>query len=197
MSEHANTEAAPTTSDLGAAFMALQTGLLNYLRRRVNDPDLAEDLIQEVFLKASASIQGDKPPRDLTKWLYTAARTTVIDHYRSTRQGTVDLDENLPEAPVNDEQLHQELALCLRPLTQQLPAIYRDTLLATDFDGKTMQAIANEQGLSLSAIKSRASRGRTMLKDKLLACCQIETSGGLVADYQKRSPSRPCNANCD
>ena len=44
--------------------------------------------------------------------------------------------------------------------TGQLPDKYRDTLLATDFDGEKMQSVADREGVSLSAIKSRASRGR-------------------------------------
>ena len=107
------------------------------------------------------------------------------------------LDENLPDTQhASDELLHQELATCLRPLARQLPAIYRDTLLATDFDGKTMQTLADEQGLSLSAIKSRASRARFMLKAKLLDCCHVEMSGGLVTDYHSRSSNPPCKGGC-
>lgn len=198
MAEEETLLVAPTTSeDLGAAFAALQTSLRNYLRRRVSDPMLVEDLISDVFVKASAAISANRAPNNLTGWLYAAARTTVVDYYRSTRPDTVELDENLPDTQhANDELLHQELAMCLRPLVQQLPAIYRDTLLATDFEGKTMQTLANEQGLSLSAIKSRTSRARFMLKEKLLDCCHMEMSGGLVTDYHHRSSSPPCRGGC-
>jgi RNA polymerase sigma-70 factor, ECF subfamily len=189
---------APTTSeDLGAAFAALRTSLRNYLRRRVSDPILVEDLIQDVFVKASAAISAKRAPNNLTGWLYSAARTTVVDYYRSARPDTMELDESLPDTQhASDEVLHQELAICLRPLARQLPAIYRDTLLATDFDGKTMQTLADEQGLSLSAIKSRASRARLMLKAKLLDCCHVEMSGGLVTDYHRRSSNPSCRGGC-
>jgi RNA polymerase sigma-70 factor, ECF subfamily len=188
---------APTTSeDLGATFAALRTSLHNYLRSRVSDPTLVEDLIQDVFVKASAAISANRSPKNLTGWLYAAARTTVVDHYRSTRPDSMELDENLPDSMPNDELLNQELAMCLRPLARQLPAIYRDTLLATDFDGKPMQTLAYEQGLSLSAIKSRASRARFMLKEKLLACCHVELSGGLVTDYHRISSNPPCTGGC-
>lgn len=144
----------------------------------------------EVFIKASIPIGANRAPRNLTGWLYAAARTTVVDYYRSARPVTIELDDNLIDTRLtNDELLHQELATCLRPLVQQLPAIYRDTLLATDFDGKKMFVLAEEQGLSLSAIKSRASRARLMLKEKLLECCHVEISNGTVTDYSRRSSS--------
>ena len=184
------TAAATTSADLGAAFTALRGSLRNYLRRRVNDTALIEDLIQEVFVKASVAIGANRPPRNLTGWLYAAARTTVIDHYRSVRHDTMELNDDFADTQhINDELLHQELATCLRPLAQQLPAIYRDTLLATEFEGKTMRTLAEEQGVSLSAIKSRASRARLMLKEKLLECCHVETSCGTVTDYSRRSSS--------
>lgn len=190
--------AAPTTSeDLGAAFAALRGSLRNYLRRRVSDPNLVEDLIQDVFVKASAAISANRAPNNLTGWLYAAARTTLVDHYRSARPDAMELDENLPDRQyADDELLHQELAMCLRPLARQLPAIYRDTLLATEFDGNSMQTVADEQGLSLSAIKSRASRARFMLKAKLLDCCHVEMTGGLVTDYHRHSSDAPCKGAC-
>lgn len=184
----------PTSSeDLGAAFAALRTSLRNYFRRRVSDPILVEDLIQDIFVKASTAIAANRAPKNLTGWLYAAARTAVVDYYRSAQSQVVELDENLPDIQhASDELLHQELAMCLRPLAWQLPAIYRDTLLATDFDGKAMQTLADEQGLTLSAIKSRASRARFMLKAKLLDCCHVEMSDGLVTDYHRHSPNSSC-----
>ncbi|MDQ2974950.1 MAG: sigma-70 family RNA polymerase sigma factor [Acidobacteriota bacterium] len=183
------------SDDIGTAFSALRHSLRGYLRRQVSDATVADDLLQDVFVKALATVNANRAPTNLPGWLYAAARTTVIDFYRSTRPMEA-LDENLPDTQyVDDELLHQELATCLRPLTRQLPAIYRDTLIATDFDGRTMQSVADELGLSLSAIKSRASRARVMLKEKLLDCCQVEMSNGTVADYHRRSSST-CGGSC-
>lgn len=180
--------------DLGLAFVALRNSLRNYLRRRVSDPNLAEDLLQDVFVKASVAIRANRFPNNLAGWLYAAARTTAVDHYRSERHPAIELDENLSDPQhVCDELLHQELSLCLRPLVQELPEIYRDTLIAVEFEGKTMQAVAVEQDLSLSAIKSRASRARVMLKQKLLRCCEVEVSAGLVTDYRRHATTGPCN----
>lgn len=181
----------PTTSEeLGAAYATLQKSLYNYLRRQINDPSIAEDLVQDVFIKALAAINSNRVPSNLPGWLYAVARTTVVDHYRSKRLDLTELDEDLPDTQqANDEMLNQELATCLKPLVLQLPAIYRDTLLATDFDGRTMSSLAKEQGLSPSAIKSRTSRARIMLREKLLECCHVELSRGIVTEYQHRTSS--------
>lgn len=188
--------AATTSKDLGAVFATLQKSLRNYLRRQVDDPSIAEDMVQDVFVKALATMNSNRVPSNLTGWLYTVARTTVVDYYRSKHLDVTELDENFPDnQQANDELLNQELANCLKPLVLQLPAIYRDTLLATDFDGRTMSSLAKEQGLSPSAIKSRTSRARAMLKEKLLECCHVELSGGIVSDYQRRTSSS-CGNGC-
>jgi RNA polymerase sigma-70 factor (ECF subfamily) len=177
-----------SASDPEKIFAALHDSLRRYLRRRVGDV-VADDLLQDVFIKAMTAINDDRAPDNLAGWLFTVARTTAIDFYRARRADPEMLDDNYADnSHEEDEHLHQELATCLKPFVNQLPGKYRETLLATDFAGKTMQTVANEQGLSISAIKSRASRGRAMLKEKLLECCYVETAGGRVTEFYQKSP---------
>lgn len=180
-----------SSDDLSEAFATLHHSLWGYLKRRVSDPGVAEDLLQDVFLKAQKAIIENRAPGNLAAWLFTVARTTVIDHYRARRPAGEPLDENIPDVAADaEERMHQELATCLAPLAQALPPIYRDTLLATDFGGQSMQAIADAQNLSLSAIKSRASRGWKLLKNIVLDCCHVETRGGMVSNYHRRAASQ-------
>jgi RNA polymerase sigma-70 factor, ECF subfamily len=67
--------------------------------------------------------------------------------------------------------------------------------MATKFKGKTLQSLATQWDVSLSAVKSRASRGRVMLKQKLLDCCKIEvTKAGSVLDVEGRCETTPFKA---
>ncbi len=159
--------------DIGAAFHELEDNLRHFIRRRVENAAIADDLLQDVFVKALTTNQTTTAPHNLRAWLYTVARTTISDYFRAqtsrqTPNQALDNGDSIERliALENDEQalLSQQLATCLRPLLQQLPAIYRNTLIASDLNGQTHQSIANEQSLSLSAIKSRASRGRAMLR---------------------------------
>ena len=183
------------SEELGVTFTRLRNSLRSYLLRQVRDPAVADDLLQDVFIKALASIRAERQLENLTGWLYAVARTTVIDHHRSSRSTNEEINDNTPNVEADDERLHQELATCLRPLAEQLPPIYRDTLLATDFQGEKMRFLAAKQSLSVSAIKSRASRARVMLRKKLLECCNVEMSNGIVTDYQRRSTSA-CRGKC-
>lgn len=142
-------------------------------------------------MKALTTQQAGRPIRNLTGWLYAATRSALADYYRAQGAPTVALDDEWPVDEVDDLTLHQELSSCMRPFIEQLPAVYRETLVAAELEGKTMRAMAEEQRVSVSAIKSRAARGRAMLKKAMLACCAIEMNDGLVADYHRR-PAPAC-----
>ena len=178
-------------SDLIAVYLAMREKLHRYILRLVHGREEdAEDLLSTVMVKLLAfQERNDSVPRNLSAWLFRLAHNTVMDFYRSAKPN-VQLDDDIED--VNDADnvmMHQELAGCLRPLVSRLPEIYRDTLLATDFDGKPLQLVADDQGVSLSAVKSRASRGRKLLKTVLLECCHVETESGMVSDYHCRMPS--------
>mgnify|MGYP006192664167 CR=1 FL=1 len=56
-----------------------------------------------------------------------------------------------------------------------------------EFEGMPLAEVARRQGLTLSAVKSRASRGRRLLKDELVECCRVALSAqGEVLDYDAR-----------
>jgi DNA-directed RNA polymerase specialized sigma24 family protein len=86
-----------TNDDLGAAFTGLRHSLRGFLARRVNDPAVVDDLLQDVFLKAQKAMGDGRLPNNLPTWLSTAARTKVIDHYRAKRPAAEILDENTPD----------------------------------------------------------------------------------------------------
>lgn len=182
--------------EIAVSYRTLRSGLLSYLRRRVDDAATAEDLLHTVFLRALASGQSAKSSETMAAWLHKIARNALIDHYRAKRSMS-ELPEDLAAEAVEDSSSIHALSVCLRPLTQQLPGIYRDTLLGTEFQGKTMRAVASELGLSLSTVKSRASRARRMLKNGVLACCHVElSSSGEITDHHPRTNGK-CQSSCE
>lgn len=187
------THTQPDPKDIAQAYKGLRQSLMGFLRHQVTDPAVAEDLLHEVFLKALHAMQRGDSPTNLTGWLYTIARNSVIDYYRAKRPSDP-LPDDLVAAVSDDNLVEQDLARCLRPLTETLPPLYRNTLLATDFDGLTMQVLATQEGVSLSAIKSRASRGRKLLRQNVLACCKVDvSSSGEVLDFHANVQTPPCN----
>lgn len=195
-------DTAPAQTQLGELYRELRKSLLAFLRKHTGDAQVAEDLLHDVVLKAlAAGRDAEHSPRNLTGWLYAVARNAAMDHHRRTRP-TEDLPDDL-RAPIDDddELAVAELSNCLRPVAERLPDTYRATLIAAEFEGRPLADVARAQGLSLTAVKTRASRGRRLLQQQLVACCRVALSArGEVLDYDqgeaaKCAPSGPaCKA---
>lgn len=186
------THTATPEQNLATAYASLRRGLLASIRYKVRDPQVAEDLLQDVFVKAAKAVNEGRAPGNLVAWLHQVVRTTVIDHYRARKPEAESLDEETTHATeAEDLERFQTLATCMQPLVASLPPLYRDALTAADFQGKSLANLAD--GVSTSAAKSRVSRGRTLLRERLLQCCAVERNRrGTVEDFQ-RQPGTQCN----
>jgi RNA polymerase sigma-70 factor, ECF subfamily len=169
--------------------------LQRFIQRRIKDKAMAEDILQEVFLKIHSRISTLEDHSLLPGWLYQVTRNTVIDYYRHHRP-----EEELPEDPSDPttssaERAAQELAeRCVRPFIEALPEPYREALILSELQGLTQKQLAERKGLSLSGAKSRVQRGRDKLKQILMACChfQFDRRGSIVSYDSKRDSCKSC-----
>ena len=173
--------------------------LSSFIRRRVDDKHVADDLLQETFLKIHNGIGSLKDDQRLTAWLYRIARNIITDHYRKRpleALGATTIAEH--PAVTDDDGRGQELAACLGRMVGQLPEKYREAIELAELEGSTQSQLAARLGLSLSGAKSRVQRGREQLKKMLLSCCDVELDGRRrVLDYQPRGNNayRGCSSD--
>lgn len=185
-----------TTEQVWEAF---HTPLHQFIRRRVADEDVAEDLLQEVFLKIHQHAETLKEVKRLESWMYQITRNAIIDYYRSNRAtttldaaGVVDLPEELPA-----DDVVTELLPCVYAMVQNLPAQDRQALILTEYQGLTQKELGERLGLSFSGAKSRVQRAREKLKQQLLECCHFEFDRrGHILDYRPRCSSCTEEAGC-
>ncbi|MCP1727642.1 RNA polymerase sigma-70 factor (ECF subfamily) [Natronospira proteinivora] len=171
---------------LAAAYPLFRKRLLGFLRRKLAEPAVAEDLLHDVFLKALDALQRGARPDNLAAWLQTIAAHALSDHYRRARP-TEALPETLADRGPERSQAEREMAECLRPFIEGLPAKYRLVMSTTVLEGKTGAELSRELGFTPSAIKSRAARGRAMLHDAILECCHVEAkASGEIEEYRRR-----------
>lgn len=158
-----------------------------YIHRRVSNPQDAEDLLQDVFLKIHTQIEGLQNEERLAAWIYRIARNTITDYYRRTPQ-TLDLPEDLLAEQEEDEQNPiSQLASGVQGMIDALPEIYRQPLVLSEIQGIKQAEVAGTLGISVSGAKSRIQRGRMLLKQSLLDCCHFEFDRrGSVIDYIPR-----------
>jgi RNA polymerase sigma-70 factor (ECF subfamily) len=180
-----------------APVVGLRRVLYDFIARRVSDPDTAEDLTQDVLLKAHRSGIVRDEIEDVSAWLYRIARNALVDHYRHRDRHPI--PGELPAEVValtldaDADGARHQLARCLRPMVEDLEPIYRDALVLTDLGPLSQAEAARRAGISSSAMKSRVQRARAQLRAAVAACCALHTDvTGRVHDYEA---SARCSCN--
>lgn len=183
------------SGDLEAAYAQTRRSLLSYLRRLSGDAQLAEDLMHDVMVKALTALgEGREAPRNLGAWLYRVAHNAAMDHHRASRADQPwddDAADSIVDERPDAEQLAERGALeavsqCLRPIAERLPVTYRDVVRASELEHRPLNDIAVELGISVTAARQRASRGRRLLREDLVQCCrQLVVEAGLAPDARR------------
>ncbi len=147
----------------GQLYESTLTRVYRYIYFRVTDDETAEDLTSKVYLKAWQNLprfQASSSP--FIAWLYTIARNTVIDHYRTSRQES-HLDEitSLPDRdPLPQEQCeHRMDADSLRRALHHLTPEQRDVVTMKLLDGLSTEEIATRLRKTPGAIRAVQMRG--------------------------------------
>lgn len=190
-----NPAAAPPTEEM---WREMLPRLRKFVRRRIADPDRADDLVAEVLLRIHQNVASLDDQELLPNWVFRIARNAVIDEYRragrSREQLTSALPEQSTEQSIDQDETAavRELSACLRPMLNGLPAEQRAAVEMVDLDGMTQADAAQRAGVSLSGMKSRVQRGRRRLAELLGQCCALTLDGrGVPMDYEP-PPSCGC-----
>ncbi|GEA51808.1 RNA polymerase sigma factor SigZ [Vibrio inusitatus NBRC 102082] len=165
-----------------------------YVEKRIDDVDAVDDILQDVYIKASGNLHQLKSKGSLKGWLYRIAYNTIMDFYRA-RQPYEELPEDLvSEEDDTGKQARDELAECLRPLIDELPEKYGTPLRLAELEGVSQKEIAEQLGLSLSGAKSRVQRSRIKFREQMMACCDFEIGQDGITEYSPKDPNR--NKKC-
>lgn len=176
-------------------WMEFSARLKHFILGRVSDKSVAEDILQDVFLKVHSRLDTFDGSDKIQNWLYRIARNAIIDYHR-THKTTEDLPKMLP-TPETDgiEKVRQEIGSCLVPVIERLPQHYRQALKLSEIEGLPQKEVARQQGISVSGAKSRVQRGRNMVKEVLTDCCRFEFDHQRkVIDYEGKGQG--CGQSC-
>jgi RNA polymerase sigma-70 factor (ECF subfamily) len=157
--------------------------LRRFVGRRVADPHDADDIVQDVFVRAQESLHRLESADRAPAWLARIAANRVIDHYRA-RRPTEELPEDLAaEAPEDDAVA--ALAPCLPEMIERLPDRYREALRLSEIEGIAQREVAQRLALSVSGAKSRVQRGRALLRQIVERCCRVVMAGRTIVDLER------------
>jgi RNA polymerase sigma-70 factor, ECF subfamily len=153
--------------------------LLGYLVRMARQRALAEDLLQQTFLKVhrarSAYVRGADP----VPWIYSIAHRTFLDEARRGKRAVVRVGEGeeLPEQRADlrgetddrrdEPRADPELVQAALDALAELPAQQREAVVLTKLDGRSVAEAAEIAGTTVGAMKVRAHRGYEALRAHL------------------------------
>ena len=172
---------------LMAAWHRHEAELRGWLRHRLGNAVDAEDLLQDVFLKALRQGERFCQIDNARAWLFEVARNALTDRLRLARH-TVELPGDL-NADAEEAAAVDSLAACLPRVLTELSPEDREAITLCDLEGLPQDEYARRKGLSLPGAKSRVQRARKRLRAQLTQACQVRLdAAGQVSDFVPRSP---------
>jgi len=167
----------------------LRRALLPFVRSKVPSKEIAEDIVQDVFVKIAQRIGELRENERLQPWAFRIARNAVVDYYRHSSK---EQNATYPESNTyNDSQaLTEEVVSWLPRFLNELPESERQLLEQVELHGVSQKDLAMKTGIPYSSLKSKVQRARGKLKTLLEDCCRIDFDNhGNVIDYRSK--------NCD
>jgi len=162
---------------IGSLVERYSPGLFRFLIRLSGDRALAEDLLQDTWLRAMEHLDSYRPNQPFGNWLFGIARNRALDVLRQQsrrrphRQIAAMGDEKRPAEEVADPGpsildclTELDLARCVFQVMKTLPVAFREVLSLRFEQGLEVDAIARALGLSSSAVKDRLYRGLDQLR---------------------------------
>ncbi len=142
--------------------------LWGYCRRFARDPHDAEDLRQEVLIKAWRHCRGFDGRSGVRTWLYRIVVNTAVDEHRR-RGRRPDTHAGVPESLPADRSMEGAVTDAdeLRWALRQVAEPYRVVVVLADGLGWAYRDIAVRCGINEATVRSRLSRGRKILRDLL------------------------------
>ena len=155
---------------------------LSFLQGRVGDRAVAEDILQDAFVRNLSKI-GDLPDEAIVPWFYTALRNAVIDRHR--RQGVENrrLEEfarELEDSQTMPEEVKREICACISRLAGTLKPEYADALARIDVEGEPVRDYASSHGLTANNASVRVHRARQALRKRVMESCGMCAEHGCV-----------------
>ncbi len=154
-------------------FEQYNVAFFNLVRHTLGDPDDAEDVVQQTFIKAFRGLAHMREPDRLEAWLKRILYTTTIDalrHRKSHRASELDEKVGYRSVPVRTpegEALVQEDLGYLQEALQRMSPRYRTYILLREFEGLSYDEMGEVLGEPLTTVRVVLFRAREQLRELL------------------------------
>ena len=207
-----------TTEEKRKRFEKLAMPAVNVLYRQAmkltNNPDDAQDLVQDTFERGFKAFDSFKPGSNFEAWMTTIERNSYFNQYAKAKRrpqrandATGEYDdwdiysasEHASQGLESAEQQYldayapEEIMAALDKLSPERRQVFIDAAI----DGKSYQQVADEQGVKIGTVMSRLNRARTQLKQELASYAKerVYVSGDKRANTRGASSSPVANSS--
>lgn len=168
-------------AEFDAVVLVALPHVVRFARSLAHDDALADDLVQETYLRAYRAWTTFKPGADARRWLFTICRNVflrlrerdarvvdtsgddaeleslaaAVDHGEATRGGYGDLLDRIDVAPA------------IRAALAEVPEVYRSAVILVDVEGASYESAAEVLGVPVGTVRSRLFRARRLLQKSL------------------------------
>jgi RNA polymerase sigma-70 factor (ECF subfamily) len=145
--------------------------------KMVRNPEDAEDVLQDTFLRAYRGIKSFKGNSTFSTWIYRITANSALMRLRKRQLPTVSIDDaDEREAPINiadwapgpvEQMLNQETQAAMTEAIEALPPEFRQVFVLRDIEELSNAEVADILDLSVAAVKSRLHRARLKVRNRL------------------------------
>ncbi len=166
---------------LETVLLAERTNLLAFVRKKIADPALAEDVLQDSLLKALRAAPDLRDSERTLPWFYRILHNAIIDTYRHRQIEMNYLETYGPRAELvftpADEAV---LCACFRALLPSLPADYAELIETLELNDGDPAAVAAKLQVTRNNLKVRRHRARQVLRQRLEETCRVCAQHGCL-----------------
>lgn len=162
---------------------AYRSRILKHLNKMLRDPDVAEDVWQDVCFRVWRNLAQFDQQKKFSTWIYTIATNTAINAIRDRKRHSCltsieDLGDGLggndrieqledhrnrPDQLMDDRDLNEQLAAAVLELTP----VHRQTLILRELRGQSYEEIAATTDAKMGTVKSRLARARASVASRV------------------------------
>jgi RNA polymerase sigma factor (sigma-70 family) len=156
-----------------AHLVASHARFLAFLERRVSSRQVAEDILQEAFVRALARGDTLQSEESAQAWFYRLLRNALVDHYRrnGAEQRALSAVAAEPEPAVNTDALMTTVCECVNDLIETLKPEYAEALRSVDLADADVATYARRTGITGNNASVRLHRAREALHKQLVRSC--------------------------
>jgi RNA polymerase sigma factor (sigma-70 family) len=175
--------ALPATPEVVAVLVENHRRFLAFLERRVGSRDIAEDILQDAFVRGLTRAGQLRDEESVIAWFYRALRNALVDHWRRTGSERRIFEPSAAEGsaePAADPELMTTVCACATALLDTIKPEYAEALRRVDLDGVAVKDFARERNVTPNNASVRLFRAREALRRQVEQACGTCATHGCV-----------------